>query len=159
MSLLAAGMNQCYPAVPASVPEARRAVATLAGRAGASPERLDDIRLAVSEALTNVVVHAYGGQPGALYVTAQISAGQLWVLIADDGRGINADTDHPGLGLGLTLIARASDEFSIVPRPAGGTETQMRFRLTSSASLAGGSGAEAREGRREPGGARFCAAV
>ncbi|HUJ35574.1 MAG TPA: ATP-binding protein [Solirubrobacteraceae bacterium] len=123
-------LNESYPAVPEAVPLARRALATVAAAAGAGGDRLDEIRLAVSEALTNAVVHAYrGGEAGRLRVTAAVASDELWVLIGDDGRGLHAWNDSQGLGVGLSLISELSDDFAIVTRASGGTEVQMRFDL------------------------------
>jgi len=123
-------LNESYPAVPEAVPLARRALATVAAAAGAGGDRLDEIRLAVSEALTNAVVHAYrGGEAGRLRVTAAVASDELWVLIGDDGRGLHAWNDSQGLGIGLSLISELSDDFAIVTRASGGTEVQMRFDL------------------------------
>ncbi len=124
-------LNESYPAVPEAVPLARRLVSDLASAAGAGGERLEEIRLAVSEALTNAVVHAYGDdEPGRFQVVAALAAGELWVLISDDGWGLHAGKDSRGLGIGLSLISRLSDDFAIVNRASGGTEVQMRFDLT-----------------------------
>ena len=72
----------------------------------------------------------------------------LWVLIADDGCGMEPRADRPGLGLGLGLISQVSDELAIVPRASGGTEVRMRFKI--------GDAEDEREraparGRRSPG--------
>jgi serine/threonine-protein kinase RsbW len=123
-------LNQSYPAVAEAVPLARRELTDVAAMAGAGGERLEEIRLAVSEALTNAVVHAYrGDQPGHFHVTAAVASGELWVLISDDGRGLHAWNDSRGLGIGLSLISGLSDDFAIVTRASGGTEVQMRFDL------------------------------
>ena len=123
-------LDESYPAVPETVPVARRAVVAVAAAAGATGERLEEIRLAVSEALTNAVVHAYShGEGGRFHVTAAVASGELWVLIGDDGRGLHAPNDSRGLGIGLSLISGLSDDFAIVTRAAGGTEVQMRFDL------------------------------
>ncbi|HTP22680.1 MAG TPA: ATP-binding protein [Solirubrobacteraceae bacterium] len=128
-------LNESYPAVPETVPLARRALAAAAAAAGAGGDRLDEIRLAVSEALTNAVVHAYkGGEVGRLHVTAAVASDELWVLIGDDGRGLHAWNDSQGLGIGLSLISGLSDDFSIVTRASGGTEVQMRFDLRKTVS-------------------------
>lgn len=128
-------LNESYPAVPEAVPLARRALAAVAAAAGAAGDRLDEIRLAVSEALTNAVVHAYrGDEAGRLHVTAAVAADELWVLIGDDGRGLHAWNDSQGLGIGLSLISGLSDDFSIVTRGSGGTEVQMRFDLRTAVS-------------------------
>jgi serine/threonine-protein kinase RsbW len=127
---LGEALNQSYPAVAESVPVARRALTTVAAAAGVGGDRLEEIRLAVSEALTNAVVHAYRhGSPGRLHVTAAVTSGELWVLIGDDGRGMHAWNDSEGLGIGLSLISGLSDDFAIVTRASGGTEVQMRFDL------------------------------
>lgn len=124
-------LNESYPAVPEAVPIARGALADIAAAAGAAGERLEEIRLAVSEALTNAVVHAYRGvEAGWFHVTAAVASGELWVLISDDGRGLHAWNDSRGLGIGLSLISGLSDDFAIVSRSGGGTEVQMRFDLT-----------------------------
>jgi|SRR5579884_965281 len=126
-------LNESYPAVAESVPLARRALTDAAATAGAGGERLDEIRLAVSEALTNAVVHAYrDGDAGHFHVTAAVASDELWVLISDDGRGLHAWNDSRGLGIGLSLISGLSDDFAIVARASGGTEVQMRFDLKKS---------------------------
>jgi stage II sporulation protein AB (anti-sigma F factor) len=130
---LGEALSDSYPAIPESVPIARRALTAAAATAGAGGERLEEIRLAVSEALTNAVVHAYRyGPPGRLHVTAAVADGELWVLIGDDGRGMHAWNDSNGLGIGLSLISGLSDDFAIVTRASGGTEVQMRFDLDES---------------------------
>ncbi|HTX12115.1 MAG TPA: ATP-binding protein [Solirubrobacteraceae bacterium] len=124
------GLSKSYPALPESVPVARRALAAVAVAAGAAGERLEEIRLAVSEALTNAVVHGYrNGDAGRLHVTAAVTSGELWILIGDDGRGMHAWNDSSGLGIGLSLISGLSDDFAILTRASGGTEVQMRFDL------------------------------
>ncbi len=141
-------LNTSYPAVPEAVPIARRALAAVAAAAGVAGERLDEIRLAVSEALTNAVVHAYrNGDAGRLHVTAAVAADELWVLIGDDGRGLHAWNDSKGLGIGLSLISGLSDDFSIVTRSSGGTEVQMRFDLKKTGS---GPSVVSPEGRSVP---------
>jgi anti-sigma regulatory factor (Ser/Thr protein kinase) len=127
-----------YPAVPETVPTLRRALARLAADAGATDEQVAAIRLAVSEALTNVVVHAYADpatppgsppRPGPLHVSADVAGSELWVLIADDGGGLRPGSESPGLGVGLALIAAAADDFDVVSRSSGGIEVRMRFGI------------------------------
>jgi anti-sigma regulatory factor (Ser/Thr protein kinase) len=138
-------LTESYPAVPEAVPLARRAVTQVAAAAGAEGERLDEIRLAVSEALTNAVVHAYrNGDTGRLQVTVAVASGELWVLIGDDGRGLHAWNDSRGLRIGLSLISGLSDDFSIVTRASGGTEVQMRFDLNKASVGSGWLSCESR---------------
>ncbi len=120
-------LSESYPATPESVPLARRSVADYAARSGATPSQLDAIRLAVSEAVTNAVVHAYPQSDGDIHVTAAVAAHELWVLITDDGCGFQTPGRKPGMGVGLALIADACDEFIISERGGGGTEARMGF--------------------------------
>jgi serine/threonine-protein kinase RsbW len=122
-------LSESFPAVPASVPRARHALAELAAAAGAAEPQLHAVRLATSEALTNVVLHAYQGDVGEIHVEAAVTGGELWVLIADDGSGLRPRVDSPGLGVGLALIAQTTDDFSVIKRAHGGTELRMRFSL------------------------------
>jgi anti-sigma regulatory factor (Ser/Thr protein kinase) len=122
-------LREAYPADSTSVPEARQDIARCAAAAGATAEQLDAIRLACSEALTNVVLYAYWAQPGHIHVTARAVANEFWVLIADSGCGIHAGPDSDRLGLGLALIADMTDGFAVVERSTGGTEVRLRFLL------------------------------
>jgi serine/threonine-protein kinase RsbW len=123
-------LSQSYAALAESVPHARNDVVAFALRRGASQAQIEAIRLAVSEAVSNVVLHAYdGGAPGEIHVTAEIAARDLWVLISDEGRGFQAPARAPGLGWGLPLIAHMTDRLEIAERAEGGTEIRMRFAL------------------------------
>lgn len=97
---------------------------------GARGERLDAIRLAASEAITNAVLHAYRqGAPGSIQINASHVEGEVWLLIADSGSGLRPRAGSPGLGLGLALIAQLVDDFQIHSRSSGGTELQLRFNM------------------------------
>lgn len=120
-----------YSANPEAVACARHALTAFATEAGADLQQVEAVRLAVSEAITNAVLHAYRDTPGDVHVTAALVSGELWVLVGDDGGGMQARPDRPGLGLGLALISQVSDEMSVVARAGGGTEVRMRFALVS----------------------------
>jgi len=122
-----------YRARPESVGEARAALADFARQAGATPEQVDGVRLAVSEAVTNAVLHAYRGAPGAIQVTAAIAGAELWILVADDGGGMQPRAERPGLGLGLGLISQVCDDMAIVSRSGGGVEVRILFKLAVAA--------------------------
>jgi serine/threonine-protein kinase RsbW len=122
-------LQASYGATAGSIPVARHAITDVAVRAGAGEERLHAIRLASSEALSNVVQHAYPGRVGSIFVTASVAGEELWVLISDDGCGLRAGRASEGLGLGLALIAQMSDGFTLVERSSGGTEVRLRFVL------------------------------
>jgi serine/threonine-protein kinase RsbW len=121
-----------YPAVPETISRVRATLAEFARAQGAEADRVEALRLAASEAVTNAVLHAYAGEePGQVHVTAARAEGELWVLIADDGRGLQPREDSPGLGMGLALITSVSDSVSVVRRSGGGTELRLHFRLHS----------------------------
>jgi anti-sigma regulatory factor (Ser/Thr protein kinase) len=137
MSVVGNTHNATYRAVPESISPAREALVGLAARAGATREQLESIRLATSEVLTNVVLHAYRDRPGQIHVTAAAVAEELLILISDDGRGLHAPNDSPGRGLGLMLVSRVADGFSVGSRSGGGTEVQIRFSLDRTRESAG----------------------
>jgi anti-sigma regulatory factor (Ser/Thr protein kinase) len=120
-----------YPAVPRSVPVLRRALAAVAAEADASEDQVNAVRLAVSEAVTNVVLHAYRDGSGPVHVSADLAGSELWVLIADDGCGLRPGADSAGLGMGLAVIADLTDDVTIVSRSSGGVEVRMRFSVGS----------------------------
>jgi len=123
-------LDVSYPAVPASLARARTAVAALAAAHGARAQELDRIRLVVSEAVANAVMHAYAGDPsGELHVSAAVIAGELTVVVGDDGCGLSAAGESPGLGHGLRVISDGCDALSILRRSGGGTQLEMRFVL------------------------------
>jgi serine/threonine-protein kinase RsbW len=122
-----------YAAVAGSVGAARRALTHFAAQAGASAEQLEAVRLAASEALTNVVKHAYPDRPGSIHTTAAVAGDELCMEITDDGCGFRPHPPRDGLGLGLTLIASLCDQLQIVKRRSGGTQLWLWFRLRTTA--------------------------
>jgi serine/threonine-protein kinase RsbW len=95
---------------------------------------VEAVELAVSEAVSNVAVHAYRDEqrladaPGRVRVSARIDGDVLLVVVSDDGVGMAPRGDSPGLGLGLPLIAQLSDGLEIEQRPTG-SQMAIRFRL------------------------------
>jgi serine/threonine-protein kinase RsbW len=136
-----------WPAVAEAVTMARRALARFAQAAGAGEDLVQRVRLAVSEAVTNAVVHAYRDRqdrrldPPLVHVGAAIAGDgkvdELWILVADEGCGLRPRDDSPGAGQGLRLIAATVDELTILERAEGGTELRMRFDLDADADAAG----------------------
>ena len=120
-----------FPAEAASVRHAREAVAALAESHGAVPARVDDIRLAVSEAATNVVMHAYQEHEsgGHFRLLVLIGAEDLLVIIDDEGCGLSSPARTPGLGMGLTLMRETAEQALFLTRDHGGSAVQLRFRL------------------------------
>jgi serine/threonine-protein kinase RsbW len=129
------------PAVPASCPQARLAVRELLGSV---PVDIAAVELAVTEAVTNVVVHAYRDrgpvdEPGRVRLALTIEDGAAWVAVADEGAGMAPRADSPGLGMGLSLIASVCDELEIEQR-RDGTRVLMRFAFDADARAAGTEG-------------------
>ncbi|HET9074015.1 MAG TPA: ATP-binding protein [Solirubrobacteraceae bacterium] len=108
---------------------ARRAIAGLAERAGASREELDAVHTIISEAVTNVVRHAYPDGPGPVYIDAAVVGRDLSILIVDAGRGPRVPSPHPGLGMGWKLMAQLTTRWTVVARGEGGTMLYLRLRL------------------------------
>ncbi len=119
-------------AVPGSVGGLRSAVIAFASQAGMPNPPLGDMRLAVSEALTNAVMHAYRHheQAGDLRVSAVADgSGELVVRVRDYGTGFAPRPDSPGMGLGLPLMGALSKSMAIgSPADGAGTEIALMFR-------------------------------
>lgn len=116
-------------AVPDTVAAARHAVVDFAAEHGAAGELLENVALAVSEAVSNVVTHAYRHEPvpGPVRVEAHLADDRLVVQVSDRGCGMGVRSDSPGLGLGLPLISQLAGSLEITG-PAGAT-VRMTFSL------------------------------
>lgn len=96
--------------------------------------KLADVRLAVTEACANVVVHAYpDGEEGPMEVLANMEEGELTVVVRDRGRGIRPRSDSPGLGLGLSLIAALAERVQLGHDSLEHTEVRMTFAMDAAA--------------------------
>lgn len=127
-----AELDLVLPVEPPSVPAARRAVESVAHACGACRGTIEALRLAVSEACTNVILHAYRtgdhDAAGRLHVHVVRDGNVFEVVVADHGVGFQPRTDSPGLGLGLPLIGQLTEDFE-VRRHNGVNRLRMRFRL------------------------------
>lgn len=122
--------------IPAYVDEVAgvRQAAVLFSRANGVPdELLEPMRVAISEAVSNAVLHAFRDRerPGTVTVAVDVTADALVeVTVRDDGIGMSPRDDSPGLGLGLGLIASLADQVEHRSPPGGdGFELWMCFRL------------------------------
>ena len=119
------------PALPANVALVRQALAGLTDELGVGAARAADMKIALTEACTNVVVHAYGDEAGPLEVTMDVEHGRLVLSVRDRGDGLHPlpgrDEGAP-LGFGLALIASLSDELGLVGGRHG-TEVRIAFSL------------------------------
>ena len=117
------------PAVPSSVGPMRGRAAAFARAAGASAEMTHAVTLAVSETVSNVVIHAYvGREPGNVSVRCGGDGERMIVEVIDAGVGVAARRDSPGVGHGLAIVGALVDTLEIAPRPDGpGTVVTMSF--------------------------------
>lgn len=124
-------MRLLLPALPANVALVRQALAGLADELGVDPTRAADMKIALTEACTNAVMHAYDGDPGPLEVTMAVEHQRLVLGVRDHGSGLHPLPSRSGgapLGFGLALIASLSDELGIVGGGYG-TEVRIAFAL------------------------------
>ena len=110
---------------------------------GALAEALDlpqgvtaDLRLAATEACSNVVRHAYGNGTGTIDVVVRSSGDALEVIVTDAGRGIGPSLDTTGPGLGLPLIAALADSLEIERPARRGSRLVMSFRSSPAMGFA-----------------------
>jgi serine/threonine-protein kinase RsbW len=116
------------PARPENVAVVRHVLGAFAEALQLPDTVIEDMRLAVTEACTNVVRHAYGDPIGSIDVVVRPHRESLEVIVADAGRGMGPSPDTHGPGLGLPLIRALADSFDIDPSPAAGSRLVMSFR-------------------------------
>jgi len=122
-------------AVPSAVGQMRRRAAAFASATGASDEMTRAVALAVSETVSNSVIHAYAGrEPGPVRVRCRPAGEGLVVEVTDEGVGIAARDDSPGLGQGLAVVGALARALEIAPRADGpGTVVTMLFAAAAHA--------------------------
>ena len=121
------------PGTPQAVRMLRREMSGIAADYGMDADGIANVRLAVTEAATNAVMHAYADAPGDLTVTAVMQDRELKIVIGDTGPGLVERPNSPGLGVGLSVIATVAERLRIISDP-GGTEIHMAFRCPNAAS-------------------------
>jgi serine/threonine-protein kinase RsbW len=118
------------PARAENLTVVRQALTGVALAVGLEHEQVEDLKLAVTEACTNVVLHAYeADEDGRMDVEAWAGDRAVLVLVRDEGRGITPEVERtgPGLGLGLKLIATLARDVRISAEPGHGTRIWMAF--------------------------------
>ena len=132
MAAAAPDVRLTMPARPEGVAVVRQALAGMADALDFDAAVLADMKMAVSEACTNVVVHAYDHADGFIEVEMAADEHGLTIRVRDHGSGIQPGAERtrevPALGLGLPLIAALSDAFELRGSSGHGTEVQMTFR-------------------------------
>lgn len=129
-----------FPSKSSNEAFARSAVACFAAQLDPTMEELGDIRTAVSEAVTNCIVHAYPNELGTVTVRCRILKGQtLDIVVKDKGIGITdieqarkpmfttGGTDRSGMG--FTIMESFMTNLDITSEPGKGTTVHMRRKL------------------------------
>ena len=129
-----------FPSRSANEAFARSAVACFAAQMDPTLEELGDIRTAVSEAVTNCIVHAYPQQLGIITLRCRILKDNVFdIVVKDQGIGIadieqarrpmytTGGTDRSGMG--FTIMESFMTSFEIKSVPGKGTTVHMRRRL------------------------------
>jgi serine/threonine-protein kinase RsbW len=120
-----------YPATTASVPQARHALVAFLTALGAEKAVQDNAALAVTEAVSNCVIHAYrDGAAGDFELRGRRDGHEAIVLVRDYGCGPLPDPDNGGLGMGLALMATLTSQFSL-GHASPGTEVCLRFPVAA----------------------------
>jgi serine/threonine-protein kinase RsbW len=133
MSAEGRSVRLTIPARPEYITLGRLALTALAGVRPVSDETLHDLKLALTEACTNSVKHAYDeGGEGTVDILYELQPDRLAVEVGDagagfeprDSNGLNGEDLSEG-GLGIEIIRAVTDEVEIEPREGGGS--RLRF--------------------------------
>lgn len=135
-------LNYCtidFTSVPENVGFARVAIAAFASQLDCTLPELEEIKVAVSEAVGNAILHGYQNKPGqVVHVTATIYKEGLEIQVADEGIGIQDvdlamqpaySTDPERMGLGFVFMQSFSDNIQVDSQPGQGTTVTMFKRI------------------------------
>jgi serine/threonine-protein kinase RsbW len=137
IAALESDIRLTLPARPESVAVVRHVLGALAEALELPRAVIEDLRLAVTEACTNVVRHAYVDGDGKIDVMVRPDGGALEVVVADAGRGIGPSPDTLGPGLGLPLIAALADSLEIERSDGAVSRLKMSFPRAANAAAIG----------------------
>lgn len=124
--------------LPENVGVARVAVAAFASALGMKLVDLEEVKVCVSEAVSNVVLHAYPNSCGEVRISARSNGDMLHIEVADNGVGIPdvQKAREPGfttipdhMGLGFSFMESFSDSFEVSSSPGQGTRVRMSKRI------------------------------
>ncbi len=120
------------PAKPEYITLGRLALTGLSRMRPLSDETLGDLKLALTEACTNAVRHAYPEGAGVVEILYELEGDRLAIEVCDGGRGFDYTVTHNGDdeleegGLGIAIIQALADEFEL-GEPASGRGSRLRF--------------------------------
>ncbi len=127
-------MKMEFPALSVNVGLARITVASFASQLDFTVSEINEIKVAVSEAVTNAVIHAYREKVGNVMIQASLKNGKIEIIVKDEGSGIeNIDaakkaeytTVEGRMGLGFVFMESFMDELTIQSVPEQGTIVRM----------------------------------
>lgn len=135
-------METTFLSLPENESFARVVIAAFAVQLSPTLSEIADIKTAVSEAVTNAIVHGYEGTRGLVTLRAAIDDRTLIVEVSDKGRGIRNIaqamepffTTHPEQersGMGFSVMQTFMDDLYVDSIPGGGTNIRMRKRIHS----------------------------
>ncbi len=119
---------------PENVGIARLAIASFAAQLEFTLGELEEIKVAVSEAVSNAVIHGYGVDLGLVTVEASREGEEMRITVLDTGRGIedialarqpSFTTDPERMGLGFVFIESFMDQVEVESKPGAGTKVTM----------------------------------
>jgi anti-sigma regulatory factor (Ser/Thr protein kinase) len=125
------------PARAENIAVVRHVLGALAEAIGLPRALTDDMRLAVTEACTNVVRHAYADGEGTIDVIIRPKGDQVELIVSDKGRGAGPSPDTAGPGLGMPLIAALADSLEIQRDHGTGSRLVMSFLRSRSTPAMG----------------------
>jgi serine/threonine-protein kinase RsbW len=125
------------PARAENVAVVRHVLGALAEALNLPHDVREDMRLAVTEACTNVVRHAYSDEGGTIDVVVRPGGDALEVTVSDTGRGIGPSPDTGGPGLGLPLISALADSVEVERDAGRGSRLVMSFLRARKTSALG----------------------
>jgi stage II sporulation protein AB (anti-sigma F factor) len=103
-------------------------------------QEISELKTAVSEAVTNAIIHGYGGNHGKIVMEGKITDNEVELTISDKGKGIpdieqamepmyTGSPDSERSGLGFTIMQTFMDELEVESSPGRGTRVTMRKRI------------------------------
>ena len=132
-----------FPSRSANEGFARTAVAAFVAALDPTMDELADVKTAVSEAVTNCIVHAYKDDIGLIYISAKLTRdGHLTVRVRDKGCGIadvqrameatfTTDAESERAGLGFSVMQSFMDSLQVRSRVGSGTTVTMKKKIAS----------------------------
>ena len=133
-------MEVHFLSVPENEAFARVVISAFAMQLSPTVSEISDVKTAVSEAVTNAIVHGYEGTRGTVTMRAMLDGATLSIEILDRGKGIlNVQeamepfyTTHPEQersGMGFTVMQTFMDEVHVQSTPGSGTSVRMRKQI------------------------------